>query len=270
MKALIEVDLAGCEGIHRQQALDVLAAVVDGSTMSEALSTGLFNSSLFELSRLAKPQYEGGNCPDCGEPIPDDATFGDGCENCEHVFVWGHDEGDEPEAPGVNSLRVVGLDEGMRVAVPHLTVYVDPERVGTPFMVDEDGPDDEHGRRCPGSSGNRYASAEAAGQYVARWLSDPHDDRGLHPLGTRSGTHVSVVDGGTEVRPCIVDVDNNTVTFLDPSDTHGLKAARPDSEYLLIHNDPFYSNCHQHPVAHVSRKPEDWPTAETEDTYYYE
>ena len=263
MKFLIEVDLAGCDGIHRQQVADVLARVIDGSTMSEALSDGLFNSSLFDLSRLAKPQYEGGICPDCGEPIPDDATYGDACANCEHVFVWGHDEDDEPEGPGVRSLGLA--DESLRVNVPHLTVYHDPERGDQCYMVDEDHPDDELGRRCPGSSGNRYADPEAAGRYVARWLSDNEMDK---PLGTSSGTYVSVWDGGTEVRSrCTVDLDNNTITI---HEVHDVDVDVLDREYLIIDNDPFERPGHEHPVAPMSDRPDDWPTAETEDTYFYE
>jgi hypothetical protein len=170
MKFLIEVDVAGCDGIHRQQVADVLAEVVEHATITEAISDGLFASSLFELSRLAKPQYEGGTCPDCGDPIPDDATFGDGCDNCGHAFLWGHDEDDKPEGPGVRSLGLIG--EGLRVAVDHLTVYVDPERGDQHYMVDEDEADDEHGRRCPGSSGTRFREAKDAGAYVAQWLAD--------------------------------------------------------------------------------------------------
>lgn len=30
--------------------------------------------------------YPDGNCPDCGEPIPEDAEDGDQCANCGHVF----------------------------------------------------------------------------------------------------------------------------------------------------------------------------------------
>lgn len=33
-----------------------------------------------------KDAYENGECPDCGEDIPDDVVNGQGCERCEHVF----------------------------------------------------------------------------------------------------------------------------------------------------------------------------------------
>jgi hypothetical protein len=31
--------------------------------------------------------YEDGECPDCGEDIPDPAVAGDECSNCGHVFL---------------------------------------------------------------------------------------------------------------------------------------------------------------------------------------
>ena len=39
--------------------------------------------------------YENGECPDCGEPIPKDATSGDECVNCGHVFWEYVDIGDQ-------------------------------------------------------------------------------------------------------------------------------------------------------------------------------
>jgi hypothetical protein len=33
-----------------------------------------------------KQSYLDGECPDCGEPILDNATEGEGCLNCGHVF----------------------------------------------------------------------------------------------------------------------------------------------------------------------------------------
>src|SRR5579872_6264961 len=35
---------------------------------------------------MIKHLYEDGECPDCGDPIPDNAVEGDNCGNCEHVF----------------------------------------------------------------------------------------------------------------------------------------------------------------------------------------
>ena len=35
---------------------------------------------------LIKDSYENGECPDCGEDIPNDVSNGDGCSNCSHVF----------------------------------------------------------------------------------------------------------------------------------------------------------------------------------------
>lgn len=33
-----------------------------------------------------KDLYENGECPDCGETIPDNAVDGSECVNCGHVF----------------------------------------------------------------------------------------------------------------------------------------------------------------------------------------
>jgi hypothetical protein len=30
--------------------------------------------------------YQKGECPDCGDPIPDDCIHGQSCKNCGHVF----------------------------------------------------------------------------------------------------------------------------------------------------------------------------------------
>ena len=35
---------------------------------------------------IIKGSYENGECPDCGEDIPNDVSNGDGCSNCSHVF----------------------------------------------------------------------------------------------------------------------------------------------------------------------------------------
>jgi hypothetical protein len=39
------------------------------------------------MAQSVKEQYPNGECPDCGDPIPDDTTMGDECSNCGHVFV---------------------------------------------------------------------------------------------------------------------------------------------------------------------------------------
>ncbi|MFA5419530.1 MAG: hypothetical protein WC341_13850 [Bacteroidales bacterium] len=36
--------------------------------------------------KKVKDDYENGVCPDCGEPIPDDAYYGGSCTNCNHVW----------------------------------------------------------------------------------------------------------------------------------------------------------------------------------------
>lgn len=39
-------------------------------------------------ARKVKEEYEDGVCPDCGEEIPEEATEGESCSNCEHVFCF--------------------------------------------------------------------------------------------------------------------------------------------------------------------------------------
>lgn len=39
-----------------------------------------------EESDFIKRFYESGECPDCGETIPDDALSGEQCSNCGHVW----------------------------------------------------------------------------------------------------------------------------------------------------------------------------------------
>jgi len=41
-----------------------------------------------------KQAYEDGECPDCGDPIPDDVAEGQACENCGHVFCLPKDNDD--------------------------------------------------------------------------------------------------------------------------------------------------------------------------------
>jgi hypothetical protein len=37
-----------------------------------------------------RDEYEDGECPDCGEPIPEEAVEWSACENCGHVFSFAH------------------------------------------------------------------------------------------------------------------------------------------------------------------------------------
>lgn len=39
-----------------------------------------------------KDNYDNGECPDCGQPIPDDCVEGESCINCGHVFYKIHDD----------------------------------------------------------------------------------------------------------------------------------------------------------------------------------
>lgn len=43
-----------------------------------------------------KDAYEDGECPDCGQTIPNDVSEGDACTNCGHVFTVSTDESLEP------------------------------------------------------------------------------------------------------------------------------------------------------------------------------
>ena len=36
-------------------------------------------------------QYEYGECPDCGEDIPETDILGESCKICGHVWAWGED-----------------------------------------------------------------------------------------------------------------------------------------------------------------------------------
>jgi hypothetical protein len=35
-----------------------------------------------------RDEYENGECPDCGDPIPEGAPNESDCENCGHVFSY--------------------------------------------------------------------------------------------------------------------------------------------------------------------------------------
>lgn len=50
----------------------------------ESLTNPIISGYLVE--KKIKDNYEDGECPDCGDPIPDTAVAGDNCTNCEHVF----------------------------------------------------------------------------------------------------------------------------------------------------------------------------------------
>ncbi len=41
-----------------------------------------------------KDTYPDGECPDCGEEIPEEAVSGSECENCGHVFFLDHEDDD--------------------------------------------------------------------------------------------------------------------------------------------------------------------------------
>lgn len=82
---------------------DLLEMLQDNSGMIDAMIQWIqsprrncpqFRDALEELVTshdLAKDIFEGGVCPDCSEEISPTATFGDECDNCGHIFVWGSD-----------------------------------------------------------------------------------------------------------------------------------------------------------------------------------
>jgi len=39
------------------------------------------------VEETVRSLYDDGECPDCGEDIPEHYTSGDSCVNCEHVFT---------------------------------------------------------------------------------------------------------------------------------------------------------------------------------------
>jgi hypothetical protein len=45
-----------------------------------------------------RENYENGECPDCGEEIPEDMPEGGECENCGHVFCSPKPDDDAPES----------------------------------------------------------------------------------------------------------------------------------------------------------------------------
>lgn len=63
--------------------------------------------------------YQGAECPECSEPIPDEATEGSTCEGCDHVFS-------ENEQ-----------DEGLSLTV-HVGCYFELLHNGQEFTLEED------------------------------------------------------------------------------------------------------------------------------------
>lgn len=68
-----------------------------------------------------KENYEGGECPDCGDDIADDVSPGDGCDNCGHVF-W-------PPVPDLD-----------RVSFRRCTVHLQEETAGGYSIISADLP----------------------------------------------------------------------------------------------------------------------------------
>ena len=55
-----------------------------------------------------KDNYENGECPDCGDPIPDDIVDGGECSNCGHVFYeeMKNDDKDTEEEPDMKINKI--------------------------------------------------------------------------------------------------------------------------------------------------------------------
>lgn len=62
-----------------------IATKLDGDQIQDLYQSEMDSDGFFDV--LIKDEYPDGDCPDCGEPIPEFATEGDDCENCEHVFA---------------------------------------------------------------------------------------------------------------------------------------------------------------------------------------
>lgn len=247
-KFLIEVEVIGCDNINRQRVAEVLGEVIDNSNIATVLDGEVFESPLFGEHNLAKPQYEGGECPDSGEPIPDDATAEESCANCGHVWAWdGHDQ-----APGVE--RIDLLEDGSPLNAPHLTVYIDRERGEDRFCVDEDHPDDEHGRRRLGVTGVRFQWPTQAGDYVASMLENGDEALAL-------GKYVSIWDGGTAIRSrCTVNLKTREVVI---HDSYDIDVDVLDQEYVELINDETY-----YPAANESSRDE-YSQEDQEGMFFY-
>lgn len=69
---------------------------VDGG-VTNCLGCGLIDlTSKFQTANQpVKASYPDGECPDCGEDIPDDVANGEACANCGHVFCIETEDDDE-------------------------------------------------------------------------------------------------------------------------------------------------------------------------------
>jgi hypothetical protein len=75
---------------------DLLEMLRDNSGMIEAMLEWIQSRNFSEFREpleallpevnAVKAAYPGGECPDCGEDIPDDVVAGADCSNCGHVF----------------------------------------------------------------------------------------------------------------------------------------------------------------------------------------
>lgn len=75
------------------------------------------------MMNAVKESYENGECPDCGETIPDDVVSGQACVNCGHVFTEerpddGPDESMDGDAGSALASAGFGTDEDYEHGTP--------------------------------------------------------------------------------------------------------------------------------------------------------
>jgi len=160
MKFIIKLDVEGLDHLPRQEVATALLDALDYNVEKHLME----HKAITNLCEHVKNAYEDGVCPDCGEPIPDDAVDGVNCANCGHVFYM---------IDNLNISLLLEREEPARVAVDHLTVYI--ERCGPRsgvFHVDQDYPDDMYGSRSPGNIGSRFSEAEDAAKFIASELQE--------------------------------------------------------------------------------------------------
>lgn len=74
---------------------DLICFLEDNSGCVEAIKEWIAEQNITEwkenleaeLPEVIKDNYDNGECPDCGEEIPDDALSGEECSNCGHVWT---------------------------------------------------------------------------------------------------------------------------------------------------------------------------------------
>lgn len=80
---------------------------------------------------IIKDSYENGECPDCGEDIPDDVSNGDECSNCSHVFY-------SPVKPEDETFESIKLSLFPTVTIKFGTLQVETLIEDTLFILQVD------------------------------------------------------------------------------------------------------------------------------------